>query len=79
MTLSVTAYKSKGVQFGQLSWSGSTTSVDILRDGVVIAPGEDNDGSYLDNTGRKGGGTTSWQVCEAGSTSTCSPIVTHTW
>lgn len=79
MTLSVTAYKSKGRKVGQLSWSGSTTAVDIYRDGSVIAPGEDNDGSYLDNTGQKGGGTTSWQVCEAGGTITCSPIVTHTW
>jgi hypothetical protein len=79
MTLSVTAYKSKGLKVGQLGWSGSTTAVDIYRDGFVIAPGEDNDGSYLDNTGQKGGGTTSWQVCEAGGIITCSPIVTHTW
>ena len=79
MTLSVTAYKSKGVKFGQLSWTGSTTAVDIYRDGSPIVLDEANTGSYLDETGQKGGGTTSWQVCETGGTSTCSPVVTHTW
>lgn len=77
-TLTAVGYKVKGVQHADLTWSGATsTNVDIKRDGVTITP-TPNDGAYTDNIGNKGGGSYSYQVCEAG-TSTCSAIVTVTF
>jgi len=59
-----------------LSWSGATSaSVDIYRNGVVIATVPSNPGSYTDSTGQKGRATFTYQVCEAG-TQTCSNQVT---
>ncbi len=38
ISLSVAAYKAKGVQYADLTWSGaSSTDVDVYRNGVVIA------------------------------------------
>lgn len=76
ITLSATAYKVKGVQYVDLTWSGATASnIDVYRDGDLIATPA-NDGFYTDNIGQKGGGATYvYQVCEAG-TSTCSDEVT---
>jgi subtilisin family serine protease len=69
--LSATAYKVRGVQHADLTWSGtSSTGVDIYRDGNPIATETDN-GKYTDNIGQRGGGSYTYQVCEAG-TSTCS-------
>ncbi len=77
-TLSVTAYKVKGVQHADLTWSGATsTNVDVYRDGSLIATTA-NDGAYTDNLGRKGGGSATYQVCEEG-TSTCSNSVSVSW
>jgi hypothetical protein len=64
------------VKFADLAWSGATTAtVDIYRDGVVIATPA-NSGKYTDNTGQKGGGSIAYRVCEAGSTTVCSATVT---
>jgi subtilisin family serine protease len=69
--LSVSGYKSKGVKNVALSWSGSNaTNVDIFRNGATIATTA-NDGSYTDVMYTKGGGTYTYKVCEAGTT-TCS-------
>lgn len=69
--LSVSPYKVRGVHHVDLSWNGAgSTNVDIRRDGPVIATTA-NDGAYTDNTGNRGGGSYTYQVCEAG-TSTCS-------
>ncbi len=77
-TLSVNAYKVRGTQYADLSWSGATsTSVDVYRDGSIVAT-TDNDGEYTDTTGQKGGGSATYQVCEAGTT-TCSNKVTVSW
>ena len=38
-----------------------------------------NDGSYLDATSNKGGRTYTYQVCETGSTSACSPVQSITF
>ncbi|MFO7942892.1 MAG: S8 family serine peptidase [Anaerolineales bacterium] len=77
-TLSVSAYKVRGSQYADLTWSGVTsTNVDIYRDGAVVATTE-NDGFHTDTTGQKGGGSATYQVCEA-STTTCSNEVTATW
>ena len=70
-TLSVSGYKVKGVQHADLTWSGATaTSVDVYRDGSKLTTTA-NDGTYTDTINRKGGGSYTYKVCEAG-TSTCS-------
>jgi hypothetical protein len=78
VTLSIVAYKEKGTKIGELTGSGtSADNVDIVRDGSVVGTTA-NDGSHVDLTGEKGGGSTTWQVCEAAS-DTCSPTVVHNW
>lgn len=77
-TLDVYAYKVRGRQYADLTWSGAaSTTVDIYRDGSVVDTTE-NDGFYTDTTGQVGGGSATYQVCEAGTT-TCSNEVTATW
>jgi PKD repeat protein len=71
ITLTATGYKVKGVQHADLSWSGATsTNVDVFRNNVKIVT-TPNDGAHTDNIGKKGGGTYTYRVCEAGTT-TCS-------
>jgi subtilisin family serine protease len=75
ITLSATGYKIQGVKHADLSWSGASASyVDIFRDNTKVAMVA-NGGSYTDNTGQRGGGTTTYRICEA-NTSTCSNSVT---
>ncbi len=77
-SLSVSGYKVKGVQHADLTWSGATsTNVDVYRDGARIATTA-NDGAHTDNIGTKGGGSYTYKVCEAG-TSTCSNEATVTF
>jgi hypothetical protein len=74
ITLSVTAYKVRGLQKADLNWNGATsTSVDIRRNGAIIATVANN-GFYTDNIDQRGGGSYAYQVCEAG-TSSCSNSV----
>lgn len=78
LTLSATGYKVKGVQHADLTWSGATsTSVDVFRNGAKIVTTA-NDGAHTDNIGSRGGGSYTYKVCEAG-TSTCSSNVTVTF
>lgn len=71
ITLTATGYKVRGLQKADLEWSGATSSqVDVYRNGVLIAT-TDNDGFFTDNIDQRGGGSYTYQVCEAG-TSTCS-------
>jgi len=64
----------KGSQLADLAWSGlSGSSVDIYRNGAVISSTA-NDGAYTDNINKKGGGSYTYQACEAG-TSTCTNSV----
>jgi subtilisin family serine protease len=75
ITLSATGYKVQGVKHADLSWSGANgPNVDVYRDNARVAT-PDNSGSYTDNTGQRGGGTTTYRICETG-TSTCSNSVT---
>jgi len=75
ITLSVNAYKERGLQKADLAWSGaSTSSVDIFRDGTVLVTVASS-GSYTDDIDVRGGGSYTYQVCEDG-TSTCSEEVT---
>jgi hypothetical protein len=72
ITLSVNGYKVKGVKHVDLTWTGAgTTNVDIYREGsmLITVP---NSGTYPDITGLKGGGTLTYQVCEQGSSTSCS-------
>ena len=71
LVLTVTGRTNRGGRnFADLSWTGgATATVDIHRDGSVVAT-VDNTGSYTDKLGRSIG-TFSYKVCEAGST-TCS-------
>lgn len=71
--LSANGFKEKGRWGANLSWSGNTGSVDIYRDGSKIATV--SGGSYTDQTTNRGGGSLTYQICEAG-TSTCSNEVT---
>jgi subtilisin family serine protease len=70
-TLAASAAKVKGTRTTTLSWSGATgVSVDVYRnDGYVGTTA--NDGSHSDVIGGKGGGTFTYRVCNAGTT-TCS-------
>jgi subtilisin family serine protease len=75
ITLDVRLYKVKGTRNADLTWSGATgTSVVVWRNGSVLTTTQ-NDGFHTDAIGGKGGGTFTYQVCEAGTT-TCSPDVT---
>jgi PKD repeat protein len=77
-TLTATGYKVKGLQKVDLAWSGATsTSVHVFQDGALIAT-TDNDGFYTHHLDRRGGGSYTFQVCEAG-TATCSNEVTVTY
>lgn len=79
ITLSASAYKVKGMQTADLIWSGANgDTVVVYRGDAPTEPTTDNDGQYTDTTGSKGGGSASYQVCEAGTT-TCSNTVTVTW
>jgi subtilisin family serine protease len=80
ITLSVSAYKVKGVKYADLTWSPTSpsTDVDIRRNGSVVATTA-NDGAHTDGPLGKGGGSATYQVCEAGPTPTCSAEVTVTW
>jgi VCBS repeat-containing protein len=74
-SLTALGYKVKGEQTADLTWSGaSSEQVDIFRDGNWIAT-VDNTGTYTDSTGQKGGGSSLYQVCEAGNPANCSNIV----
>ncbi len=78
ITLSASGFKQQGLQKANLTWSGATsTNVDIYRNGVVITVTA-NDGVHLDNINNRGGGTYTYKVCEAG-TSTCSNEATITF
>jgi subtilisin family serine protease len=73
-TLAVYAYKVQGQKRADLTWSGAaSTDVDVYRDGkwlVIVA----NSGAWTHSTTERGGGSHTYQVCEAG-TQTCSNAV----
>lgn len=75
ISLRATGSKVKGLQTADLTWSGATsTHVDVFRNGNVVATTA-NDGAYTDNINSKGGGSYTYKICEADST-TCSNEVT---
>lgn len=71
MALSASGYKVKGMQRASLSWQGATsTYVDIYRNGTRVMTVA-NSGSATDSINKKGSGSYTYQLCQAG-TSTCS-------
>ena len=71
ITLTASGSKTRGLISVHLAWSGaSSTNVDVYRNGALLITTA-NDGDHTDNTEQRGGGTFTYQVCEAG-TSTCS-------
>jgi Matrixin len=75
VSLTVRAYKVKGIQKADLTWSGlSATNTDVYRSGVRVAM-TTNDGSYTDSTNKKGSASYSYRICGTGTTS-CSNTVT---
>ena len=79
ISLSTSGYKSKGTKYIDLSWSGAATStVDVYRNGSKVGSVA-NTNSYTDTITTKGGGTYTYQVCEAQSTTVCSNNSTVTF
>ena len=74
--LMATGYKVKGLQKVDLDWTTSI-NVAVYRDGDIIATV--TAAAYTDNINQRGGGSYTNKVCEAGSTSICSPEVTVTF
>lgn len=71
IALATSGYKVKGFMMADLTWIGTNVGeVDIVRDDTVIATTA-NIGAYTDDINQRGGGSFTYQVCEAG-TSTCS-------
>jgi hypothetical protein len=79
ITLTASGRKVHGIDTVDLSWSGATSaSVDIYRNGVIIATVSNTPSSYTDSTGQRGHATFTYKVCEAG-TQNCSNQVTVTF
>jgi hypothetical protein len=74
ITLSGRGYKVKGSQMADLTWTGTSSSVRILRGGTQIASGQ-NKGRYTDSIQAKGGGSYRYKVCDE-STGACSNELT---
>ena len=62
IVLTAAGYKVRGMRYVDLSWTGTSGTVDIYRNGQVIATS--SGGAYTDNLGRNSG-TFVYQVCEA--------------
>jgi matrixin/Big-like domain-containing protein len=77
-TLTARGYKEKGLQKANLSWTGLTaTTVDVYRSNTKISTTA-NDGSMTDAIDNRGGGSYTYKVCAAG-TSTCTNQATVTF
>ncbi|NND57774.1 MAG: hypothetical protein HKN57_11050 [Xanthomonadales bacterium] len=74
IVMTANSYKSKGRHGVIIEWTGTPT-VDVYRDGNLVASGEGG-GSYDDFIGEKGGATYEHQVCAAGSQTNCSNVTT---
>ncbi len=78
-TLSATGYKVKGTKKVDLTWSGSSaSSVEVYRNGAKVTT-TPNDGAHTDTITQKGGGSYTYKLCDAGSTTTCSNEATVTF
>jgi len=74
LSLSAHGQKVRGVQRVNLSWAGATSAdIDVYRGGALVMTTA-NDGAQTEVLNKKGGGTYTYQICEAG-TSVCSASV----
>jgi len=64
----------KGKRQISLAWTAGAVTVDVFRNNTKIASAVSNTSSYKDSTGVKG--TLTYQVCNAGSTTSCSANAT---
>lgn len=72
--LAARLYRLKGVPQADLTWSGATTAtVDVRRNGAVVAAATPNDGFHTDRLA-KGVTSATYRLCESG-TSRCSADV----
>lgn len=79
ISLSVNGYKVKGKKTVDLTWSGAQSgTVDVYREGAFLL-NTANDSAYTDSTNMKGGGSLTYEVCEQGSTTSCSDPKTATF
>jgi subtilisin family serine protease len=79
LTLSALGYKVRGQKYVDLSWVGATSAnIDVYRDGSLVITTA-NDMFYTDGPLGVGGGSNTYQICEAGSTTNCSDEVTWNW
>jgi hypothetical protein len=80
ISLTATGYKTKGVQHADLRWTPTVAgaNVDVYRAGVKVAT-TPHDGVHDDNINKKGGGSYSYQICPAGTTTGCSNTATVTF
>jgi len=71
ITLTATGKQNKKWLIINLDWSGANTvNVDIYRDGYLTTTS--NDGTYTDKISNEGSVSYTYQICEEGTTSTCS-------
>ncbi len=78
LVLTVTTCKAGSNKFADLAWTGGvSTNVDVYRDGKLVITTA-NDGAYSDKVSKTTTSAT-YQVCEPGSTTDCSNIVTVNW
>lgn len=77
ITLATNGYKIKGRLFVDLTWSGASGSnVQVWRDGSLLTSTA-NDGAFTDETGIKGGGSLTYQVCVSGGPCSNNSVVTY--
>jgi serine protease len=72
ISLTVTTSKVRGITTATLNWTGAEASADVYKNGGFLK--SVTAASTTDDLGR-GGGTVTYQVCNAGTT-TCSSVVT---
>jgi len=68
-------YKVRSARLVDLTWTGSSGPVHVLRDGVRITTGPISGTSYTDSLPSRGSGTFAYRVCVADRPSDCSPDV----
>jgi hypothetical protein len=74
--LSASAYRVSGRQRVDLVWSAAArSSLQVLRDGVVIFNGVADTGSLTDPIDARGGGSYRYQICDASVSGSCSAEV----
>jgi hypothetical protein len=65
----------QGRQTVDLSWTGAASnSIDVYRNGVLLATVPNIPGFYTDRIGARGRATYTYTVCEAGTANCSNPV-----